>query len=88
MSGEATGADSAASNPERNQTLSNPLALPGRRRQKRAVHGARCGDEEEEPADGDDNVEEMGEMEMEEETLQREQAVKEESLGCREPVPA
>ncbi|KAJ1207686.1 hypothetical protein NDU88_003076 [Pleurodeles waltl] len=86
-SGEATGADCAASNPERDQALSNPLALPGRRRQKRAVCGSRgVVDKEEEPADGGDSVDETGVMETEEETLRLEQAVKEDSLGRQEPV--
>ncbi|KAJ1186369.1 hypothetical protein NDU88_003151 [Pleurodeles waltl] len=84
-SGEATGADSAASNPERDRALANPLALPGRRRQKRAARGARDIEKEEEPADGVDNAEDTGETEMEEEMLHLEQAVKEDSLGRREP---
>ncbi|KAJ1207685.1 hypothetical protein NDU88_003075 [Pleurodeles waltl] len=82
LSGDATGADSAASNPERDWALSNPLALPGRRRQKRAVCGSRgVVDKEEEPADGGDSVDETGEMETDEETLRMEQMVKEDSLG-------
>ncbi|KAJ1199444.1 hypothetical protein NDU88_003278 [Pleurodeles waltl] len=86
-SGEETGADSATSNPERDRALSNPLALPGRRRQKRAVCGVRgVVDKEEEPPDGGDNADETGETEAEEETLQLKQAVKEDSLGRREPA--
>ncbi|KAJ1118144.1 hypothetical protein NDU88_006339 [Pleurodeles waltl] len=87
LSGVATSADSAASNPERDRALSNPLALPGRRRQKRAVRGSRgVVDKEVEPADGGDNAEETGETETEEETLRLEQVVKEDSLGRREPA--
>ncbi|KAJ1208745.1 hypothetical protein NDU88_004128 [Pleurodeles waltl] len=80
-SGNATGADSAASNPEKDRAFPNPVALPGRRRQKREVHGTKRVEKAEEPADGDDNAEET---ETEEETLRLEQAVKEYSLGCWE----
>ncbi|KAJ1124437.1 hypothetical protein NDU88_002898 [Pleurodeles waltl] len=84
---EATGADTAASNPERDQALSNPFELPGRRRQKRPVRGSREGVvKEEEPADGGDNADETGEMETEEERLLLKQAVIEDSLGRQEPA--
>ncbi|KAJ1172083.1 hypothetical protein NDU88_003935 [Pleurodeles waltl] len=82
---EATGADSAASTPERERALANPLALPGRRRQKRATRGIRDVEKEEEPADGVDNAKDTGEPESEEERLRLEPAVKEDSLGRREP---
>ncbi|KAJ1181298.1 hypothetical protein NDU88_006506 [Pleurodeles waltl] len=85
-SGEATVADSATSNPERDRALSNPSALPGRRRQKRVARGTRDVDKEEEPADRDDNTEERGEMETEEEMQRLEQAVKEDSLRRQEPA--
>ncbi|KAJ1197677.1 hypothetical protein NDU88_001533 [Pleurodeles waltl] len=84
---EATGADTAACNPERDQALSNPFELPGRRRQKRPVCGS--GDsvvKEEEPADGGVKVDETGETETEEAKLLLKPAVTEDSLGCREPV--
>ncbi|KAJ1191333.1 hypothetical protein NDU88_000649 [Pleurodeles waltl] len=77
-SGEATGADSAASKPEKDRAFPNPVALPGRRWQKREVCGTKRVEKEEEPADGDENEEET---ETEEETLRLEQAVKEYSLG-------
>ncbi|KAJ1143916.1 hypothetical protein NDU88_010218, partial [Pleurodeles waltl] len=80
-SGEATGAYYAASKPEEYRAFPNPVALPGRRRQKRRVCGTKEVKKEEEPADGDNNAEEM---EMKEETLRLEQAVKDYSLGRRE----
>ncbi|KAJ1080888.1 hypothetical protein NDU88_001077 [Pleurodeles waltl] len=62
LSEEATGADSAASNPERDQALSNPFELPGRRWQKKTVRDSRDGVvKEEEPADGGDNADKTGE---------------------------
>ncbi|KAJ1217426.1 hypothetical protein NDU88_005020 [Pleurodeles waltl] len=80
-SGKATGADSAPSNPEKDRAFPNPIALLGRRWQKRGVCGAKEVKKEEEPADGDDNMEET---ETEEEMLRLEPAVKDYSLGRRE----
>ncbi|KAJ1199445.1 hypothetical protein NDU88_003279 [Pleurodeles waltl] len=62
-------------------------ALQPDERSKRAVRGARgVVDKEEEPADGGDNADEMGATETEEEMLRLKQAVKEDSLGLREPA--
>ncbi|KAJ1081974.1 hypothetical protein NDU88_002146 [Pleurodeles waltl] len=79
--GKATGADSAASTPEKDQACPNPGALPRRSRQTRRVCGAKERATEKEPADGDDNEEKTG---TEEETLQLEPVVKEYSFGRRE----
>ncbi|KAJ1176877.1 hypothetical protein NDU88_002144 [Pleurodeles waltl] len=80
-SGEATGADFAASTLEKDRACSNPGALLGRNQQTRGVCSAKESKTEKEPADGDDNAEET---ETKEETRQLEPAVKEYSLGHRE----
>ncbi|KAJ1142313.1 hypothetical protein NDU88_008639 [Pleurodeles waltl] len=82
---EATGADSAASNPERERALPNPALLPGKRQQKRETRSARGREKEEEPAEGVGNAKDQGETETEEETLQLEAAEMEESIGSQEP---
>ncbi|KAJ1178990.1 hypothetical protein NDU88_004229 [Pleurodeles waltl] len=83
---EATGADTAASNQERDHVLSNPFELLGRRQQKRPVCGPRGFVKEEDPAGGEENVDEMSETEEEEERRLLRPVVTEDPLRCREPA--
>ncbi|KAJ1208014.1 hypothetical protein NDU88_003404 [Pleurodeles waltl] len=60
LSEEASGADVAASNPERDSVTSNPLELPGITRQGQTVCMPGKEDEEETPAGGGERAEEIG----------------------------
>ncbi|KAJ1177270.1 hypothetical protein NDU88_002531 [Pleurodeles waltl] len=67
--------------------LSNPYELLGRRWQKNPVCRPGEGDvKEEDPVEGGESADEMGEMEMEEEGLLLQPAVTEDSHGRREQV--
>ncbi|KAJ1110048.1 hypothetical protein NDU88_007403 [Pleurodeles waltl] len=57
---EATGADIAASNPERNSVPSYHFGLPGIIRQRQTVCATGKEDEEETPAGGGERAEEIG----------------------------
>ncbi|KAJ1178991.1 hypothetical protein NDU88_004230 [Pleurodeles waltl] len=83
---EATGADADASNPERDHVLSNPFELPGRRQQKRPVCGPRGFVKEEDPAEGEENANEMSEMKEEEEQRLLRPVATEDPLGRQEPA--
>ncbi|KAJ1177723.1 hypothetical protein NDU88_002975 [Pleurodeles waltl] len=79
---EATGADAATSNPERNSMPSNPFGLPGITRQRQTVCAAGKEDEEKIPAGGGERAEETGGTGAEDEwRLQRTETI-EESSGC------
>ncbi|KAJ1219262.1 hypothetical protein NDU88_006831 [Pleurodeles waltl] len=67
------------------RALANPLARPGKRRQKKTPRDARDVEKEEEPADGVNDAENTGETETEEEMLPLKLEVREDSLERQEP---
>ncbi|KAJ1175848.1 hypothetical protein NDU88_001133 [Pleurodeles waltl] len=83
---EATGADAAASNPERDHVISNPFKLTRIKWQRKPVRGPGQEVEEKDPVGGGERSDETGETGTEDERRILRPVATEDPLGCREPT--